>query len=62
MTITIGDIQFDHATYDVEGDVLYLRAGFTIVNARWLLERDGHITLTEDVPAETLEPVLNGSC
>lgn len=28
--------------YDVDGSVI----GVTIVNARWLLERDGHLTIT----------------
>ncbi|MBV8945896.1 MAG: DUF2283 domain-containing protein, partial [Solirubrobacterales bacterium] len=28
--------------YDSEGQVI----GVTIINARWLLERDGHITIT----------------
>jgi uncharacterized protein YuzE len=27
MTITIGHLTFDHATYDAVGDVLYLHAG-----------------------------------
>jgi hypothetical protein len=28
------------------------------VNAKWLLERDGEITLTERVPASVLAPLL----
>jgi len=27
MTITLGQLTFDHATYDERGDVLYLHAG-----------------------------------
>ncbi len=27
MTVTIGDITFDHVEYDAEGDVLYLHVG-----------------------------------
>ncbi len=27
MTVTIGSLTFDHATYDDRGDVLYLHAG-----------------------------------
>lgn len=67
MTITVGQYRFNHASYDVTGDVLYLRAGelrpaadthgtpeghavrldqqgnvigITIVNAKWLIERE----------------------
>lgn len=89
MTITIGNLTFDHATYDDVGDVLYLHAGerqaaaetygtpeghavryddagevigVSIVNARWLLERDGKITITIperiDVTADVLAPAL----
>jgi len=85
MSITIGNIEFDHHTYDVEADVLYLRAGdnrlpawtdatpdghaihydgegrvigMVIVNAKWLLEHDGHISITYDVPADTFASVL----
>ncbi len=73
MNITVANQTFDHATYDAERDVLYLRAtrggstartdaspeghalrydakgdlvGLTIVNAKWLLERDGAIGIT----------------
>jgi uncharacterized protein YuzE len=90
MTVTIGNMTFDHATYDDRGDVLYLHAGerqaaadtlgtpeghairysdardvigITIVNARWLLERDGKITITiperVDVSADALAPALS---
>lgn len=89
MTVTIGNLTFDHATYDDRGDVLYLHAGdrqaaadslgtpeghavrydaagdvigVTIVNARWLLDRDGKITITIperiDVSADALAPAL----
>jgi uncharacterized protein YuzE len=87
MTITIGHIDFDHATYDAESDVLYLRVGdakpaaqtratpeghairyddrgrvigMTIVNAKWLAERDGEISVTEHVSAAVLAPALAG--
>jgi uncharacterized protein YuzE len=73
VTVTIGNITFDHATYDERGDVLYLHVGerqgaadsvgtpeghavrydadgevigVTIINARWLLDRDGKIIIT----------------
>jgi uncharacterized protein YuzE len=89
MTVKIGHLTFDHATYDEQGDVLYLHVGepraaadgeetpeghalrfdadgriigLTIINARWLLERDGEIvvTLPEQVrvASATLEPLL----
>jgi uncharacterized protein YuzE len=73
MTVHVGSYEFDHVSYDSDGDVLYLRrgerraaadtfgtpeghavrldedgevVGITIVNAKWLLEREGKITLT----------------
>jgi uncharacterized protein YuzE len=73
MTVTIGSLTFDHATYDEHGDVLYLHIGehqaaadseatpeghvlrfndrgevigVTIINAKWLLERDHAINIT----------------
>jgi uncharacterized protein YuzE len=73
MTVHVGPYEFDHVTYDSDGDVLYLRRGqqqaatdtvgtpeghavrldgsgqvigITIVNAKWLVERDGTITIT----------------
>ena len=89
LTVTIGNITFDHATYDDRGDVLYLHVGdrqpaadslgtpeghavrynamgevigVTIVNARWLLDRDAKITITIperiDVSAAALAPAL----
>jgi uncharacterized protein YuzE len=90
ITITIGNITFDHATYDERGDVLYLHVGerqpaadslgtpeghavryneagevigVTIINTRWLLDRDGKITITiperVDVSADALAPALS---
>ncbi len=68
MTVTIGHLTFEHATYDEQGDVLYLQIGerqvaadseetpeghvlrfdatgkiigLTIINAKWLLDRNG---------------------
>ncbi len=89
MTIAIAGHHFDHASYDADGDVLYLRAGerqaaarshaspeghalrydqageligMTIVNAKWLLERDGELTITIPEPtrvsADALAPAL----
>lgn len=73
MTVQIGPLTFDHATYDEQGDVLYLHVGerdaaseseetpeghvlrfdvdrtvigLTIINARWLLARDGELVVT----------------
>lgn len=73
VTVQIGDLVFDHATYDRAGDILYLHVGLpqaaadaeetpeghalrydaagriiglTLVNARWLLEHEGAITVT----------------
>jgi uncharacterized protein YuzE len=73
MTIKIGHLSFDNASYDSVGDVLYLSVGepqaaaesdetpeghvlrfdaseriigLTIINAKWLLERDGEIVVT----------------
>jgi uncharacterized protein YuzE len=73
MTVHVGPYEFDHVSYDSDGDVLYLRRGerqqaaetfstpeghavrmdenrevigITIVNAKWLVERDGKITVT----------------
>jgi uncharacterized protein YuzE len=73
MTVTIGHLTFDGASYDEQGDVLYLRVGerqaaedseqtpeghvlrfdaagriigLTVINARWLLERDGELVVT----------------
>ena len=89
MTVTIGSLTFDHATYDDRGDVLYLHVGkrqaaadseatpeghvlrfdgrgeiigLTIVNAKWLLERDHainvtipeHVAVSPDALAEAL--------
>jgi hypothetical protein len=61
VNVTIGNLTFDHSTYDANGDVLYL-IGLTIISARWLLERDGELTVTlaeqVHVSSATLEPVL----
>jgi len=73
MTVTIGSLTFDRASYDARGDVLYLHVGdpqeeagseetpeghvlrfdaegevigLTIINAKWLLERDHAINVT----------------
>jgi uncharacterized protein YuzE len=73
MTVTIGSLTFDRASYDARGDVLYLHLGdpqeaagseetpeghvlrfdadgkvigLTIINAKWLLERDHAINVT----------------
>jgi uncharacterized protein YuzE len=73
MTVTIGSLTFDHASYDDRGDVLYLHIGehqaaadseatpeghvlrfndrgevigVTIINAKWLLQRDHAINIT----------------
>ena len=80
MMVHVGPYDFDHASYDSDGDVLYLRRGerrgaadtfgtpeghavrfeedgevigITIVNAKWLLERDGKITVTVPSLIET---------
>lgn len=80
MTVHVGPYEFDHVSYDSEGDVLYLRRGerrnaadtfgtpeghavrldengdvlgITIVNAKWLLERDGTIAVTVPSLIET---------
>ena len=80
MTIRIGHHEFDHVSYDADGDVLYLHRGepvpaadtfgtpeghavrfdadgdvigITIVNAKWLVERDGQITITIPERVET---------
>jgi uncharacterized protein YuzE len=89
MTVTIGSLTFDHASYEARGDVLYLHAGdpqaaaeseetpeghvlrynargevvgLTIINAKWLLERDHainvtvpeHVAVSPDALAEAL--------
>lgn len=73
MTVKIGPLTFDNASYDEQGDVLYLHVGqrqaaadseqtpeghvlrfdptgkiigLTIINAKWLLERDGELIVT----------------
>ena len=73
MTVKIGPLTFDDASYDAQGDVLYLHIGqrqaageseqtpeghvlrfdaagkiigLTIINAKWLLDRDGELVVT----------------
>ncbi len=73
MTVKIGPLTFDHASYDEQGDVLYLHVGqrqaaadseqtpeghvlrfdasgkiigLTLINAKWLLDRDGELIVT----------------
>jgi uncharacterized protein YuzE len=89
MNVKIGDLTFDHSTYDARGDVLYLHRGdrqvaadseetpeghvlrfdagghiigLTIINARWLLERDGKLEITlphhVEVSAEAIDQAL----
>jgi uncharacterized protein YuzE len=80
MTVHVGPYEFDHVSYDSDGDVLYLRRGdrqeaaetfstpeghavrldengevigITIVNAKWLVERDGKVTVTVPSLIET---------
>ncbi len=80
MTVHVGPYEFDHVSYDSDGDVLYLRRGerreaaetfstpeghavrldedgevigITIVNAKWLVERDGKIAVTVPSLIET---------
>ncbi len=89
MTVTIGSLTFDRASYDDRGDVLYLHIGDrqeaaeseetpeghvlrfnaqgeiigpTIINAKWLLQRDRainvtipeHVAVSPDALAEAL--------
>lgn len=89
VNIRIGPLEFDRATYDEDGDVLYLQVGepvaaegeetpeghvlryspggervvgLTLINARWLLERDGRLIVTVpervEASAEELAPAL----
>ncbi len=80
LTVRVGWYEFDHVSYDKDGDVLYLRRGperpvadtfgtpeghavrldeqgevigITIVNARWLQERDGGLRVTVPSLMET---------
>lgn len=92
MTVTIGQLTFDHVVYDDEADVLYLNIGepreaayadttpeghalrydedgellgVTLINARWITEREGEIVITlpapSHVPAKEIEPALAGA-
>ena len=92
MKIRIGQLTFDHASYDGAGDVLYLHIGepqpaaeseetpeqhlvrfdqdgnvigLTIINAKWLLDRDGAIAVTlpgvQRIEADELEPALRAA-
>jgi uncharacterized protein YuzE len=91
MTVTVGNLTFDHTSYDKEGDVLYLHVGapaaaaesdetpeghvvrfdkggavigLTIINAKWLIDRDGGVLVTlpdlKRIDAKDLEPALAG--
>jgi uncharacterized protein YuzE len=66
MKIRVGNYEFDNVVYDAGGDVLYLHIGepvpaaetlatpgITIVNAKWLVERDGQITISVPEHIET---------
>jgi uncharacterized protein YuzE len=80
MSVHVGQYEFDHVSYDSDGDVLYLRRGkkqaaadtfgtpeghavrvdesgevigITIVNAKWLLDRDGGLSVTVPSRMET---------
>ena len=80
MSVHVGTYEFDHVSYDADGDVLYLRRGekqaaadtfatpeghavrldergevigITIVNAKWLLDRDGGLSITVPSRMET---------
>jgi uncharacterized protein YuzE len=43
MTVTIGHLSFDHATYDERGDVLYLRVGERQAAAASEETPEGHV-------------------
>jgi uncharacterized protein YuzE len=43
MTIRIGNVTFDHATYDDRGDVLYLHAGERRAAADSIGTPEGHV-------------------
>lgn len=85
MTIRIAHLEFDHVTYDGEGDVLYLSIGvpaeaadslvtpeghvirydasgeiigLTLINAKWLVERDGAVNVSLPISGEQLTPAF----
>lgn len=85
MTVHIGPYEFNHVTYDRDGDVLYLSVGepreparqlatpqghlvrydesgdviaITLVNAKWIAERDGEIEIPITLDAGDLAPAL----
>jgi hypothetical protein len=89
VSIKIGSIVFDHASYDAENDVLYLHVGepkvgvgeetpeghviryapgtdrivgLTMLSPRYMLKRDGKVTVTmpetSQTTVEDLEPIL----
>jgi hypothetical protein len=63
-SVRLGHLEFDHVVYDERADVLYLSVGSprtaaeSVVNAKWLADRDGRIVLPVDVPASALEPAF----
>ena len=57
MSVTIAGITFEHHEYDGAGHVI----GMTLVNVRWLLDRDGELMITwpaGHVRAAELAPAL----
>lgn len=48
LKVTIGNISFDHATYDERGDVLYLQAGDRREVAESLGTPEGHAVRYDD--------------
>ncbi len=57
-TDSYGTPEGHNVRYDETGQVIAL----TLVNAKWLLERDGevHVTIPNRVSADTLEPAMAG--
>lgn len=56
---TLGTPEGHAVRYDAGGEVI----GLTIINARWLLDRDGKITIPEriDVSADVIAPTLTSA-